>query len=692
MQNQKLKGSYSDSVFFIIKAVNQNKFNFAGDNQYQVINKRLPQPVRVQVINNSNHPVANMAVQFRFIIVPEGAANQYIETPEVITDSLGLAQTYIYLGSVAGEYEISANIVEKSNFNSTIFRAYGRKSGWFLFIVFGLAGGLALFLFGMLMMSNSLQKSAGQKMRTILSKLTYNRYIAILVGAFVTMVIQSSSATLVMLVSFVNSRLIKFRQSIGIFLGAAIGSTITAQIIAFKISDYALLFIGMGFFLQILTKKAGVKNIGESILGFGILFFGMHIMSETMYPLRTTEPFVNILLKLQDPWLGIIIGALLTALIQSSAAFIGIMIVIASQGLLSLEASIPLIIGANLGTAITAILASIESNRESKQVAIAFTLFKASGALVIIWWIPSFVKLVENFTFLFGSNYDTLKDSSTIIPRQIANAHTIYNIILAGLYLPLINYFDRFINFILPLNAEEEKVLKTRFLDESMIKSPMLALDLARQEILRVMEIVRKMTELILDPFMERNLKVIQDIELYESQVNFLRDNINEYLLKITRQQIESASAEEAFQMMYAVKEFEQIGDIVARNLKEKAISWCNNSYNFSEAGKKELKEYHQLTLEQINKAIGLYKKLNPQEAKEMKESYKEYRSYSFEFEKQHFERLKSQVEESLLSSKTHLELMTMFKAVGYHATNTARILLKKNGKNLKNDTGKSSN
>ncbi len=687
-----LFGFTADSFIQINKATDLKALNFSGDNQFQTVSKWLPQPLQVRIWDSNHRPVRNRVVQFRFISTPLNANQQKIENPESVTDSMGIARTKILLGNVEGEYEVSASIRGNSEAGLIVFKVYGRKPGWFIMIIFGLAGGLGLFLFGMLMMSNSLQKSAGNKMRTILSKLTYNKYVAMLVGAFVTMIIQSSSATLVMLVSFVNSKLIRFRQSIGIFLGAAIGSTITTQIIAFKITDYALLFIGVGFFVQMLTKKPGIKNIGESIFGFGILFFGMHIMSETMYPLRTFEPFVNLLLTLENPWFGILAGALLTALIQSSAAFIGIMIILASQGLITLEASIPLIIGANLGTAITAILASLETGRESKQVAFAFTLFKASGALLLIWWIPSFVHLVQDITSAFVHHPKDISESAQLLPRQIANAHTIYNLILASIYLPFITYFDKFINFLIPLKPEQEDGLKTRYLDDTMIKTPLLALNLAKQEVLRMMDIVKKMTEIILQPFLDRNKKIITEIEFYESQVNFLRDSINDYLLRITRQQIESSSAEEAFQMMYAVKEFEQIGDIVADNLKEKALNWCKNSFDFSDAGKAELKEYHQLTLELIQRAYALYKNFSLQEAREMKENYKAYRIHTFELEKQHFERLKSKVEQSLSSSKTHLELMTLFKAIGSHATNTARIILTKIPKKNKYGTGKSSN
>ncbi|MBW2562621.1 MAG: Na/Pi cotransporter family protein, partial [Deltaproteobacteria bacterium] len=235
------------------------------------------------------------------------------------------------------------------------------------FLIIGLFGGLAFFLYGMEKMSEGMKKSAGNKMRSILGALTKNRVIGLVVGAFVTMVIQSSSATTVMLVSFVQADLMTFAQSLGVILGADIGTTITAQLIAFKLTDYALLMIAIGFSLRMFGKNDNLKNIGEVLLGFGILFYGMKLMSDAMSPLRTWPEFINIMKGLENPFLGLLIGAAFTALIQSSSAFSGIVIVLAQQGLITLEAGIPLVFGANIGTCITAGLASIGTSREAKR-------------------------------------------------------------------------------------------------------------------------------------------------------------------------------------------------------------------------------------------------------------------------------------------------------------------------------------
>jgi len=258
------------------------------------------------------------------------------------------------------------------------------------FLVIGLVGGLALFLYGMEKMSEGLKKSAGNKMRSILAALTKNRVIGLLVGVFVTMVIQSSSATTVMLVSFVQAELMSFAQSLGVILGADIGTTITAQLIAFKLTDYALLMIAVGFGLRMFAKQDNIRHIGDVILGFGILFFGMKLMSDAMKPLRSYPGFINLMQGLENPLLGLLVGTVFTALIQSSSAFTGVLIVLAQQNLITLEAGIPMLFGANIGTCITAGLASIGMSREAKRVALAHVLFKIAGVLLFIFWIPSF--------------------------------------------------------------------------------------------------------------------------------------------------------------------------------------------------------------------------------------------------------------------------------------------------------------
>lgn len=677
--------SQNDSLIFsdqykLVKPNSNRIPNYSGDRQTHTARLKTDKPIRVQVLNQKNVPMGDVRVIFQTISVPQGDKHFKISDTLIFTDTLGIAETFLILGSEEGEYEISAQLKDYPESNFLIYKVLARKTNWVFILIAGLIGGLGLFLLGMTMMSDGLQNAAGDKMRTVLSQITNNRFFAVGIGTFVTMIVQSSSATTVMLVSFVHSKLMKFRQTIGVILGAGIGTTITVQLIAFKITDYSLLFIGLGFMLNFLFSSTKIKSVGKSILGFGILFYGMQIMSESMYPLRSFSPFIESIIKLENPLIGILAGTIFTALIQSSAAFIGIMIILATQGLLSLEASIPLMFGANIGTAITAILASIKTDREAKQVALAHSLIKIIGVLLFLFWIPQFADLVRAISPKAAWLDGDFNSLGATVPRQIANAHTIFNIVLTCLILPFTNLFGRFIEKLLPLKFVEGIVLKTIYLDYGMVKNSSLALSLAKKETLRMGRLVQNMTGDIIIPYLVKKTEVIDEIKKMEEEVNFLRDQINDYILKITRENLNEERVKESFQLLYTVKEFEQIADLVSTNMINRAISWCSMNYEFSPEGKSEIVDYHTRTQKQISRALDVFESVNLEKAKAMKDKYKQYRNLEIEFEKQHFERLRDEVSNTISSSKTHVELMTFLRAINGHATNIARILLKWSG------------
>jgi phosphate:Na+ symporter len=658
--------------YFLLKAQAEGIRGYSGDRQHGQAGEI--KPLRVKVMNVLSEPVAGIPVIFEVVAYPAGGSDYKLDRRLVPTDSSGLAVVNFQPGTAGGEYQLIARIRSDEEENIQLFTIYVRDSGWLIYMMAGLVGGLALFLMGMDTMSRGLLKSAGDKMRSILGRLTNNRVIGMGLGAFVTMIIQSSSATNVMLVSFVNARLMQFRQSLGVILGAAVGTTITAQLIAFRLTDFSLLFVAAGFALQSFAGKEQYKHAGGAVLGFGMLFFGMHIMSDAMHPLRSYDPFIQLLLKLENPFLGILVGTVFTAIIQSSSAFIGIMIIMGMQGLLSLEASVPLLFGANIGTAVTAFLAGIKSGNEARKVALAVTLFKVFGVLLFVWWITPFANFVEG---LSPGGTDQATEFAAIIPRQIANAHTIYNVLVALLVLPFTGFLAKTVEWMMPLKEVPESTrFSVRYLDDNIINTPVLALSLAKQEVIRMGELVYEMVEGVLPVFIDKNPVPLEDIETKEQNVNFLRDRINSYLLKISRIGIREARVNESFQILYTVKEFELIADVISGPMQKKARSWLASDYVFSAEGKQELSEYHIKTCRQIKRAIAVFNEVNIEKALEMKQKYKQYRNIAFEFEKQHYERLKQERQDTLLSSKTHLELMAMLRSISSHATNIARILL----------------
>ena len=304
-------------------------------------------------------------------------------------------------------------------------------------------------------------------------------------------------------------------------------------------------------------------------------------------------------------------------MIQSSSAFIGIMITLSLQGLLTLEASVPLILGANIGTSATALLASIKTSSEAQKVAIAHALFKIFGAFLFLWWIPGFIEMIREFTFL-NSQEASMPLRNT--PRQIANTHTIFNVALALILLPFMDYFALLINRLI----KEKPAYSTVYLDKNVLKSSTpLALNLATEEVMRMGNIVEDMLRDVIAPFFDKKENQLQYIAQKEREVNFLRDKIKDYLLGIARQDSYKERVNETFQLVYTVKEFEQIADLVSFNIAQKAHSWCNAELEFSEVGKNEIADYHKRALKQIHRAIEVLREVNLEKAKHMKKSIK---------------------------------------------------------------------
>jgi len=637
----------------------------SGDGQFARAGVRLDRPLVVRVVQKSAVPVKNWQVHFSLISQPMKAEGTLIEPRVVRTDAHGFARTNLLLGSQQGDYVVSARIHNPSGESDEVFfDAHARRSNWVFMLVIGLFGGLTLFLYGMHIMSEGLKQSAGHKMRSILKKLTKNRIIGVLVGAFITVVVQSSSATTVMLVSFVQARLMTFVQTLGVILGAGIGTTVTAQLIAFRLTDVALLIMAVGFLMRFVSKVDWVRNTGDFLLGFGMLFFGMYIMSEAMSPLRNYTPFTNMLTSLQAPLFGVLIGTAFTAIIQSSAAFIGIVMVLAQQNLIPLEAGISLLLGANIGTCITAVLASLATGREAKRVALAHTLFRVIGVLIFIGWIPTFANFIRSLT-----------DS---LPRQIAHAHTVFNVGMTILFLPFLNWMAKLVYKLLPDRPEREVVspYKIKHLEDSLISTPSLALSLAKVEVLRLGGKVQTMVKDIIEPFLNGRMSMLDDIHEQEEEVDFLHEEIMKYLTKISRQSIAKERVDEAFQMLHTVVELEHIGDLVDKDLRplarKKEVLGCE----FSEEGKAEIVEFHVKAMKQLSRAMDVFRDVNLEKAERMKYKERKYLDMEAEYWQSHFQRVTRQVPESIASGEIHLELMDYLKQINSCATGIARNLL----------------
>lgn len=397
--------------------------------------------------------------------------------------------------------------------------------------VFGLLGGLALFIFGMNMMSESLQKVAGDKMKKVLGVLTRNAVCGMLAGALVTAVLQSSSATTVLVIGFVSAGLMSLKQGISVIFGANIGTTMTAQLMAFKISDYIMPIVFIGFLIAFIAKKEKIKFVGQTIFAFGLLFVGIEMMGDVMKPLATSPVFINMMEKVSNiPVLGVGVGMLMTLVVQSSSATIAVLQSFASQAgpdgasVIGLVGAIPILLGDNIGTTITAILASIGQSKDAKRCAIAHSVFNITGSFLFIWIIKPFAKFVEMISPK-GNELD-------VISRQIANAHMSFNIINTLIWLPLLPVMVKIVMFIVKDDKEVsiEDYKEKSFLDKNVISQPIAAMYLVSQEIRRAGRLVSEMIGNMKATVMNNDSKALAELEKNAKLVTKIDENTVSYI------------------------------------------------------------------------------------------------------------------------------------------------------------------
>ncbi|MBW2984747.1 Na/Pi cotransporter family protein [Candidatus Woesearchaeota archaeon] len=527
-------------------------------------------------------------------------------------------------------------------------------------LIFGIIGGLGLFIFGIKLMGLGLQKLAGSHIRKILGTLTKHRIGGILTGAGITAIIQSSSATTVMLVGFVNAGLMNLTQSLGVTLGADIGTTITAQIIAFKLTAYALPLTGIGAALHLFAKKKKHKHLGEAIFGFGLLFLGLNIMTSTVQPLGQSEAVKNIFVNFsRHPLLGVLAGMIVTAILQSSSVTVGLIIALASVGLLTVTGAIPLVLGANIGTCITAILASIGTTISARRTAIAHVLFKAGGTIIALVLLPVYYYIVTA--------------TSTNIARQVANAHTLFNVVNTIIFLPLIPLFVRFIIKLIP--GEEISVERgPKFLEKNLINTPSIALDAVSKELVRMAELAREMVKDAFTGFRNNDRTALAKAEAKEDAVDELQDSITRYLVSLTQTELSNEDSEKIPSFLHSVNDVERIGDH-AVNIIELAERKIDNKLPFSKTAEKEMSSMYR----EINLMLGGICKALPKKrkktAKDVLKKEDKVNTMTEEFRGNNLERLRCRRCKHL-SSVVFIDMLMNLEKIGDHASNIAQAIL----------------
>ncbi|MDH5500352.1 MAG: Na/Pi cotransporter family protein [Gammaproteobacteria bacterium] len=432
----------------------------------------------------------------------------------------------------------------------------------------GLFGGLAMFLFGMGQMSDALKSAAGNGMKTLLMRLTRNRVSAAVTGALVTAVIQSSSVTTVLVVGFVSAGMMTMTQSIGIIMGANVGTTITAHVVAFNVTQYALMLVAIGFGMLFFGKSDKLRHYGNMLMGLGLLFYGMGIMSDGMAPLRDFQPFIDLMATMERPLFGIAAAAVFTALVQSSSATTGIVIVMATQGFITLPAGIAMALGANIGTCATAMLSAIGKPTEAVRAAAVHVVFNVVGTLL---WL-GFIDQLANIAVWMSPVHPELAVAEERLaaetPRQIANANTAFNIINTIVFLGFSSVIARLVIRLVPERREPETVLvEAKFLDPQLLDTPALALNNVRMELGHMGGYVLEMIAGLRPALANRDLDALQKIVRTDDKVDMLQQRVLEYLGKIRGQAMSQQEADTFQHMMNAAVHLESAGDIVESEL-----------------------------------------------------------------------------------------------------------------------------
>jgi phosphate:Na+ symporter len=484
-------------------------------------------------------------------------------------------------------------------------------------VIFQILGGLGLFLFGMKIMSEGLQKVAGKKMRWILTVVSNNRFIGCGAGILVTSIIQSSSATTVMLVSFVDAGLINLVQAIGIILGANIGTTVTGQLIAFKISAYALPAIAAGVFLKFFMGKRKWMYVGDVLLGFGLVFYGLATMKAGFAPLRQEPAFITLFTKFNADDLGgilmcILAGTALTMTVQSSSATVGITMALASQGLLTLEASVALILGDNIGTTITAELASIGASVNAHRTARAHTLFNVIGVFFITLIFPFFLKVVLWVTgsVMHMGPPDLMVDGERPnIVRYIANSHTLFNVINAAFFLMFLPYLVKVATWLTPYDKAKkdlDDLHRIKYVDLKFVEVPSVALGQAGLEVRRMGEAVQTMYDDVIFCLKERNFKQLSKWRKREDALDILQREITMFLVRVMQGNISLEESREVRSLIRMTNNIERIGDATVNiaelitKIIEQNLYLSDEALNEYEVISNEIRKYITLVVDAI--------------------------------------------------------------------------------------------
>ena len=526
-------------------------------------------------------------------------------------------------------------------------------------ILLGLFSGLALFLFGMEFMGDGLENAAGSRLKSFFDKAITNPLKGALVGTIVTAIIQSSSATTVMVVGFVNAGLMSLYQAVGVIMGANIGTTITGQLITFKIDDYIPLFIIIGAALILFMKQEKRKEIGKIVFGFGLLFMGLSQMKDAMSPIAQTTFFQDLILTLEgNMFLGILVGAAMTAVVQSSSASTAILLSLAATGAISLQVAIPILFGNNIGTCVTALLSSLNANKVAKKAAFIHLSFNLIGTLIFL----PLINILSQVVMYMGGDID----------KQIANAHTIFNIVNAIILLPFAGVFVKLANLALK-DKEGEKPTINR-LDRRFLETPAIAFEQAFQESLTMYDLAKENLTLSTNALIDGKVTNLKKIFKNESEINRLERELSTFLVSISSHDITEVDTNRIASMIKIISDIERIGDH-SKNIAELAEEVSTSKLTFTSDALEELRLMYNYTIESINSSYASYKNNNRQKANDTMIFEENIDRLEELLRDKHIHRL-SQNKCNAHSGAVFLDAISNFERIGDHSINIAEYVL----------------
>lgn len=509
-------------------------------------------------------------------------------------------------------------------------------------------------------MADGLQKAAGKRLRRLLEVLTTNRLTGVLVGTLVTALIQSSSTTTVMVVGFVNARLMTLSQAVGVIMGANIGTTVTAQLIAFRLEKYALPALGLGVILVMFGRSQRFRYLGQIIMGFGMLFLGLELMSNALRPLREVQAFRDLLVSMSNnPILGVVAGTALTVIIQSSSASIGILQSLAGEGLIDIKAALPVLFGDNIGTTITAVLSSIGASITAKRAAAIHVVFNLIGTTIFVIALPIVLPIV-------------VATSSDIL-RQIANAHTIFNLSNTLIQLPFAGLIVWLVVRLVPGKEEEEEMLGPRHLDERFLETPSVAIGSVRKDLAIMADLARDIVQSSVDELLEEKNKSLDAIFRKEAAVNRFNTAITEYLSKLGRKTLGAEHAQIIRQLHNVLADIERVGDH-GENIAELTLYSRENNLTYSNTAKEEMRTLADTALKAFSLAFDAWIEDDKEKAQQVFELERQVDALEKEFRSSHINRLNNN-QCHPTSGVVFLDLASNLERVADHAANIADLV-----------------